>query len=41
MTKKESGILRPNEHIKRILKLPEQDFMTIEYESGERRYTER
>ena len=29
------GRLVPDEHIKHILKLPSQDFYTIEYESGE------
>jgi len=29
--------LTPNEHIKQILKLPSQDFITIYYESGERK----
>lgn len=28
--------LIPDEHIRRIIKLPSQDFTTIEYESGER-----
>ena len=29
------GRLTPNEHIKQILKLPGQDFITVLYESGE------
>lgn len=33
--------LKPSEHIKQILKLPSQDFIIIEYESGERKVLKR
>jgi hypothetical protein len=37
----ESKKLSPKEHIKEIIKLPSQDFLTVEYESGERKFYER
>jgi len=37
MEKTEIGTITPKEYIKSILKLPSQDFMIIEYESGERK----
>ena len=32
-----SKVIKPSQHIKEILKLPSQDFMIVEYESGERK----
>ncbi len=37
MSEKDQGTLTHKEHIKQILKLPSQDFITIEYMSGERK----
>jgi len=41
MKEENKKILKPSEHIRRILKLPSQDFMSIEYESDEIRILNR
>ncbi len=37
---KNQGIIKQKERIKEILKLPSQDFITVEYMSGERKVLE-